>query len=191
MDFENQLTFQSNVEAKKYSVHKVIGDSLYLEFSTNDVFALMKVGENIFKDPDYPVWSVFSQVHPDSAMEVTIYQQENNSQTWHWKKETSAKKQYSKEQLQKLTGKYYSKHLDFYWTIVMNDDGNLVVKRPTIADKILEPMYDDEFRLNIEFWPDDESRVWIRFYYNDAGDVNWFDVHNPRLMHHRFDKVKD
>jgi hypothetical protein len=124
-------------------------------------------------------------------MEVAIFQQDNNSQTSYWKKETTIKKQYSKEDLQKLTGKYYSKHLDFYWTIMMNDEGDLVVKRPTIADKVLEPFFDDEFRLNIEFWENDESRVWIRFYYNEAGEVNWFDVHNPRLMHHRFDKVKN
>ena len=159
----NQLTFQSNVEAKKYAVHKVIGDSLYLELSSVDFFPLIKVGDNIFKDPDFPIWSVFSQSNPDSAMEVTMYKQDDNPETWHWKKETTGKKQYSKEQLQKITGKYYSKHLDFYWTIILNDEGSLVVKRPTIADKILEPFYDDEFRLLIEFREDDESRVWIKF----------------------------
>ncbi|CAN0494596.1 unnamed protein product, partial [Phaeothamnion confervicola] len=49
--------------------------------------------------------------------------------------------------LQKLTGKYYSKHLDFYLTIVLSDEGKLVVKRPTIADKVLEPYATDEFKL--------------------------------------------
>lgn len=29
------------------------------------------------------------------------------------------------------------------------------------------------------------------FDYDEAGEVSWFDVHNPRLMHHRFGKVKD
>jgi hypothetical protein len=71
----------------------------------------------------------------------------------------------------------------------MNEAGELIVKRPTISDKILEPFYDDEFRLKIEFRPNDESRVWIRFSYNAAGEVTGFDVHNSRLMHHRFDKV--
>ncbi|NOT73755.1 MAG: beta-lactamase family protein [Cyclobacteriaceae bacterium] len=187
----NQLTFQSSLETKKYVIHKIVGDSLFLEFSASEFFPFIKVGDNIFKDPDFPIWSVFSQAHPDSAMEVTVYKQDDNPETWHWKKEMNAKKQYSKEQLQKLTGKYYSKHLDFYWTIVMNEDGNLVVKRPTIADKLLEPFFDNEFKLTIEFREDDESRVWIQFYYNEAGEAIWFDVHNPRLLHHRFDKVKN
>lgn len=186
----NQLTFQSNIEAKKYIVHKVMGDSLYMEFSSTDVFALIKVGDNIFKDPGYPVWSVFSQSHPDSAMKVAVYQQGDNPQIMQLRKEMAPRVNYTKAQLQKLTGRYYSKHLDFYWTIVMNDEGQLVVKRPTIADKTLEQFYDEEFRLPIEFREDDESRVWIKFYYDDAGAVSWFDVHNPRLMHHRFDKVK-
>ena len=115
----------------------------------------------------------------------------SNPKTWHWKKEANPKTQYSKEELQKIAGRYYSKHLDFYWTIVMNDEGHLVLKRPTIADKLLEPFYDNEFRLKVDFREEDESRVWLRFYYDEAGEVTWFDVHNPRLMHHRFDKVKN
>ena len=115
----------------------------------------------------------------------------SNTKTWHWKKEANPKTQYSKEELQKIAGRYYSKHLDFYWTIVMNDEGHLELKRPTIADKLLEPFYDNEFRLKVDFREEDESRVWLRFYYDEAGEVTWFDVHNPRLMHHRFDKVKN
>lgn len=185
----NQRTFQSHVQPKLYQEFKVVGDSLYLEFSSTDEIALLKVGENIFKDPEYPAWLVFSQPHPDSAIQVTIYNQGEYTETWHWKKENATKTKYSKDQLQKITGKYYSKHLDFYWMIVMNEEGNLVVKRPTIADKILEPFYEEEFRLVVEFWENDESRVWIKFYYDETGKVSWFDVHNSRLMHHRFDKV--
>lgn len=187
----NLRTFQSHVEPKLYQEFKVVGDNLYLQFSSTDEIALLKVGENIFKDPEYPAWLVFSQPHSDSAMDVTIYNQGDFTETLHWKKEKATKTKYSKEQLQKITGKYYSKHLDFYWTIVMNEEGNLIVKRPTIADKILEPFYDDEFRLIIEFRENEESRVWIKFYNDEAGKVSWFDVHNSRLMHHRFDKISD
>lgn len=149
----NQLTFQSDVAPKLYEVYKVIGDSLYYEFSSTEAIGLLKVGDNIFKDPDYPVWFVFTQTHPDAAMEVTVHEQGNNPQIWKSKKETITKTNYSKEQLQNLTGTYYSKHLDFYWRIVMDEQGRLVVKRPTISDKFLEPFYDDEFRLIIQYWP--------------------------------------
>ncbi|MBX2895695.1 MAG: serine hydrolase [Cyclobacteriaceae bacterium] len=185
----NQLTFQSSVEPKLYQELNVIGDSLYLHFATTDSIALLKVGDNIFKDPEYPAWLVFSQSHKDSAMHVTIYNQGDYTETWHWKRETTTKTKYTNAQLQKFTGKYYSKHLDFYWTIVMNDAGELVVKRPTIADKILEPFYNDEFRLIIEFREHEESRVWINFEYDKAGKVNGFNIQNSRLMHHQFDKV--
>jgi hypothetical protein len=73
----------------------------------------------------------------------------------------------------------------------MNEAGNLVVKRPTISDKILVPDYGDEFKLIIQFWPDDASNVWIRFYYDEVGKPTHFVVNNPRLMNHRFDRVKD
>lgn len=147
------------------------------------------VGNNIFTDPEYPAWLVFSQPHKDSTMHVTIYNQGDYTETWHWKRETATKTKYTQAQLQKFTGKYYSKHLDFYWTIEMNEAGELVVKRPTITDKILEPFYNDEFRLIIEFRENEESRVWIKFEYDAVGNVNGFNVQNSRLMHHRFDKV--
>lgn len=185
----NQRTFQSSIEPKLYQELNVVGDSLYLHFATTDSIALLKVGNNIFKDPEYPAWLVFSQPHKDSAMHVTIYNQGDYTETWHWKRETTAKTKYTNAQLQKFTGKYYSKHLDFYWTIVMNDAGELVVKRPTIADKILEPFYNDEFRLIIEFRENEESRVWIKFEYDAAGNASGFNVQNSRLMHHRFEKV--
>jgi len=56
----NQRTFQSNVEPKLYQELNVVGDSLYLHFTSTDSIALFKVGDNIFKDPEYPAWLVFS-----------------------------------------------------------------------------------------------------------------------------------
>jgi len=123
-------------------------------------------------------------------MHVTIYNQGDYTETWHWKREITTKTIYTKAQLQKFTGKYYSKHLDFYWTIVMDEEGNLIVKRPTIANKVLEPFYNNEFRLVIEFRENEESRVWIKFEYDATGKVSGFNVQNSRLMHHRFDKME-
>ena len=42
----------------------------------------------------------------------------------------------SKEELNSFTGKYYSPHLDYFWTLELNVEGQIVVKRPTIADTI-------------------------------------------------------
>jgi hypothetical protein len=184
----NQVSFSSAIENKKYSEIKAIGDSLYLIFASDDIAPLIYVGNGIFKDPDYANWFVFYQPQPDSIMRAEIHQQHGNTEIYYWEKELKSKPNYSKEYLQKLTGKYYSKHLDFYWTIVLDEEGRMVLKRPTIADKIIEPGYDEDFVLKIQFRHDDESDAWIRFYFNEAGEVTYLDVRHGRLMHHRFDK---
>jgi hypothetical protein len=96
----------------------------------------------------------------------------------------------TKETLATFTGKYYSKHLDFYWTIVQDEQGKLVIKRPTIADKYLDPVSENEFLLIFEnyAWAPQES--WVRFLKDAQGKVTHLTVSHPRLMHHRFDKVQ-
>ncbi|MBK8609569.1 MAG: beta-lactamase family protein [Chitinophagaceae bacterium] len=187
---QNALTFQSTVEKKSYKEFKLVGDSLSWVYTSDDIFAVMPVGKGIFKDPGFPVWLIYDQPHPDSVMTLEIHSQfEGNVDVEYLRKDTAARPQYSKESLQKITGRYYSPHLDFYWTIMLDDEGKLVLKRPTIADKYLEPGPDGEFMLKVQYYEDDESTNWIRFYYNAAGEVTHFNIWHPRLMHHRFDKV--
>jgi len=188
---QTAFTFQSNVLPKRFSEFRVIDDSLNWVYATDDIFPIVPVGNGIFKDGLFPLWLVFDQPHPDSVMKLEIHSQyETRSDVEYMKKDTAKRPHYSKEYLQKLTGKYYSPHLDFYWTLILNAEEKLVLKRPTIADKILEPMPDGEFMLKVQFYEDYESNVWIKFYYNDTGEVTHLDVHNPRLMHHQFDKVR-
>jgi CubicO group peptidase (beta-lactamase class C family) len=186
--WKHQPSFQSEVERKQFSELKVIGDSMWLLYSSVDSFPLVYVGNGIFKDPDYPIWQVMNKPHPDSPMQATIYQQTASNDSIKWQKVTTTKKNYSNDYLKKLCGTYYSKHLDFYWRIVLNEQGKLVLKRPTIADKIIEPGYDDEFKLPIQFHTNDESWAWIKFYFTEKGEVEYLDVRHSRLMHHRFDK---
>ena len=94
-------------------------------------------------------------------------------------------------QLQSYTGKYYSPHLDFYWTIELVEDNRLKIKRPTIRDTELQPDTNGEFKLNIEVSPDYSAPAWLKFYTDSSGRVTHFMVHHARLMGHRFDKVKD
>jgi hypothetical protein len=184
----NQTSFQSNVERKQYSELKVIGDSMWLIYSTVDSFPLIYVGNGIFKDPDYPIWNVMYQPHADSPMRSTVYRQTANNDSIEWVKVTITKKSYSIDDLRKLCGIYHSKHLDFYWRIELNEAGQLVLKRPTISDKIIEPGYDDEFKLLMQFHTNDESWAWINFHFNSKGEVEYLDVRHSRLMHHRFNK---
>jgi len=184
----HQTSFNSAVERKQFSALRIINDTMYLIYSAVDSFPLTYVGNGIFKDPDYPIWLLMHKSHPDSAMQATVHRQTANNDIIEWQKVTAPKKQYSKDELLKLTGTYYSKHLDFYWRILLNEKGQLILKRPTIADKIIEPGYDDEFELAVQYHIDDESVAWIKFYFTEKGEVDYLNVRHGRLMHHRFDK---
>jgi CubicO group peptidase (beta-lactamase class C family) len=182
--------FQSTVKRRNYVSMKVTGDTLYCQYSSTEVFPLLYVGGGIFKDPDYEAWLRFYQPHPDSLMRIEAHKQFGKPEIFHSIKDVTEEPVYTKEYLQKLAGKYYSKHLDFYLTIVLNDDGKLVVKRPTISDKILEPHSLHEFKLPTEFYEKNyESTFWIQFYFDSKGTPTHFNVHHGRLMHHRFDRV--
>ena len=101
----------------------------------------------------------------------------------------AVKPQLDRKQLQQLTGTYYSRHLDYFWTLVLNENSQLVVKRPTIADRIIEPSVDGTFLLMMDYGPY-SSEGWIRFYFRENGAVSHFTISHPRLMQHRFDRVE-
>ena len=130
---------------------------------------------------------MFSQSHPDSAVSVVMYTYDGK--TIHMEKVKSRISKPDTKELQQLTGKYYSKHLDFYWTVMLNEKDQLVVKRPTIADKVLEAWIDNEFRL-ITDYGEYSSESWVRFHYDEKGNVTYFTVSHPRLMNHCFEKIK-
>ncbi len=184
----NQTSFNGMIERKQFSELKIIEDSLWLIYSGVESFPLIYVGNGIFKDPDYPMWLVMHKQQSDSPMHATIHLPTANKDIIEWQNVTATKKQYSTNELQKLTGTYYSKHLDFYWRIILNEKGQLVLKRTTISDKIIEPGYDEEFDLPIQFHTNDEQHTWIKFYFTQKGEVEYLNVRHGRLMHHRFDK---
>ncbi len=184
-------SFQSAVKGRTYYNMIAKGDTLYWQYSSTENVPMQHVGDGVFKDPDYAVWIRFFQPHPDSVMRIEAHIQDSSPKIATWKKDTTAPPVLSKEYLQKFAGKYYSKHLDFYLTIILNEDIKLVVKRPTISDKILEPHTLNEFKLPTEFYETDyESTFWVQFYFSDSSIPTHFDVHHSRLMHHRFDKVE-
>ncbi len=181
------LTFQSYVPRKRFTSFVTGKGVLRVVYSETDTLDLLPLSKNKFRDPEFPDVFMFSQSHPDSALRLVMYTYDGN--TIQMEKVKSAIDKPDKKELQKLTGKYYSKHLDFYWTLVLNEKDQLVVKRPTIADKIMEPWVDGEFRLMTDYG-EYSSESWVRFHYNEKGSVTHFTVSHPRLMNHRFDKLQ-
>lgn len=95
----------------------------------------------------------------------------------------------SAELLRRVAGRYHNAHLDYYWTLLVNEEGGLVLRAPTLADTKVEPYQENEFLLRHEKYPGLPARFWIRFHENERGEVTHLTVWNPRLMHHRFDRV--
>ena len=65
-----------------------------------------------------------------------------------------------------------------------------MVKRSNITDTELDPHINKEFRIRIDKFPGDSFNSWVKFHVDDKGNVTHLTVHDPRLMHHRFEKVE-
>ena len=180
------LTFQSYLPRQRFTKFLAEDSVFRIIYGIGDTLALVPVAKNTFRDPEYPDVIVFSQLHPDSTIQATFYS--SGGDTIFLKKMNGVRPQLERKQLKNLVGTYYSRHLDFFWTLALNENNQLVVKRPTIADKIMEPSADGEFLLMMDYGPY-SSEGWIRFHFKENGDVSHFTVSHPRLMHHRFDKV--
>jgi CubicO group peptidase (beta-lactamase class C family) len=186
---EDTVTFESFTKARKNIVHFVIiNDSLKWQYSKTEIIPLVPIAKNVFKDPDYEVYIEFIP-SSNGSMKINTHSHTINK-VFNLIKDDVVLWQPTKETLATFTGKYYSKHLDFYWTIVQDEQGKLVIKRPTIADKYLDPVSENEFLLIFEnyAWAPQES--WVRFHKDAQGKVTHLTVSHPRLMHHRFDKTK-
>lgn len=85
-------------------------------------------------------------------------------------------------------GTYHSAHLDYTWTLLIDEAGELILRTPTMADIRVEPYQEGEFLLRHEKFPGVPFYFWIRFHENEAGETTHLTVWNPRLMNHRFDR---
>ncbi|HSR40139.1 MAG TPA: serine hydrolase domain-containing protein, partial [Phnomibacter sp.] len=162
------------------------GDNLNFYYAGNEYFTLMPVGNDLFKDPDFGTIFQFIDPHPDSLMRMQAWPADG-SPTIKYVRAPSATN-YSTAYLRQFTGRYYSRHLDFYCSIVLNDSNLLVLRRPTIADKPLVTYGTDRFIFEMESGSD-SWYVMATFSRNAEGKVDGIDMQHIRMMHHRFDKV--
>jgi CubicO group peptidase (beta-lactamase class C family) len=181
------LTYQSYEPVKRFMEFIADNEVLKVLYNIGDTLNLVSLAKNTFRDPDYPDLFIFSQAHPDSAMRAVMYSSDGD--TVHMERINNSAPKFTRKELQKFAGKYYSNHLDYYWTIIVDENDRLVVKRPTVSDKIVYPFPDGDFMLVMEYGGYD-SPGWIRFHYNDKGEVSHITITHPRLMGHRFDKVQ-
>ncbi len=183
---EDTVTFESFTRVRKNLVEfAIVNDSLKWHNLKGEIRPLDYITDRVFKIPDINVYLEFLPTFQGYKLSAHAYYE---NKVFNYIKDTMSIWKPSKELLASFTGKYYSRHLDFYWTIVQDENGKLVIKRPTIADKVLEPETENEFLLIFDnfSWSQQESRV--RFHKDSQGKVTHLTVSHPRLMHHRFDK---
>ena len=165
---------------------KLLGDSLHFYYTSNQSFYLLPVGDDLFKDPDYGAILQLKKPHPDSSMRMQVWPTDGNEVMTFVRKDILSD---SGKSLEKFTGQYHSKHLDFYCRIVLDENNRLIMRRPTIADKELLFYGENRFLFEMEAGNGGWYAV-AEFSTNKAGKVDGFNVQHVRLMHHRFDKVR-
>ena len=94
----------------------------------------------------------------------------------------------NKEYLQQFTGRFYSPHLDYFFKIILNDKGQLVIKRPTVSDKIMEPYGENCFFFEGETGGYSFYTT-LTFTKNKNLQIAGFTLQGSRLMQHQFVKV--
>ena len=187
---EDTVSFESYTRAEKNIVHYIIeNDSLKVKQDGRQVVPLEYISKNVFKVVGFDAYCEFVPTANGLILKTHVYPA--LKVYTHIKADIVSWKP-SKDQLAGFTGKYYSRHRDYYWTIIEDGEGNLIIKRPTIADTKIIPERENTFLIKIEEFAYRESPTigWIRFHSNGNGVVTHLTVSHPRLMHHRFDKIK-
>lgn len=180
-------TYSSHLKHIRYYDVKIEDSKLNFYYTPTDFFTFVPIGENLFKDPDYPNYFRFIQTHPDSVIKLEAV---NPSFLETMEQKKIKPNALSAEYLNQFTGLFYSQHLDYYFTIILNENQDLIIKRPTVTDKNLTPYSDNQFIFFMESGMGEGWNVLTSFTFNKIGEVTGFNLQHIRMMHHRFEKVK-
>ncbi len=180
------IGYSSHLSAINFYDIKLAGDSLNFYYTSKDSFPMMAFGNALFKDLDYNTLMQFTQSPPDSTLKLQVWTPDGQILVFHREK---GKALVTKSYLQQFTGQFYSPHLDYYCRISLNENGQLIIRRPTLSDKILEPNGENRFLFEMDHQRDNWYVV-AEFTRNKNGTVDGINMQHTRMMHHRFDKVK-
>jgi CubicO group peptidase (beta-lactamase class C family) len=151
---------------------------------------LLPVGQDqfVWMGPDFAMLVEFPSAAADGASRMIVsYDDGAPSETYErlpvWTP--------PREWLERLVGRYRSPHLDYPWTLSLDASGALVVGAPTIGERRLEPFRPGEFLLRHEKYPGVPAHYWVRFHELVGGEIGHLTVWAPRLMNHRFERVRE
>jgi CubicO group peptidase (beta-lactamase class C family) len=185
----NQVSWESYNKIRKVSDFYVENGKLKTRYIGNYSIEFIPVGKDVFYyEEGYGMQVKFSQPEGNAPMRVTADYDDGypsdimEKEVKLWLPST--------EELKKFTGKFYSKHLDYYWNFEVNEQGKIVLKRATMPDAIIEPDGENQFHYIGEKYSGASFDQWILFNKDNRGEIIGLTVWSARVMHHRFDKVK-
>ncbi|MGH9949815.1 MAG: serine hydrolase domain-containing protein, partial [Pyrinomonadaceae bacterium] len=177
--WQDQSGYESYLPGRKTSDFVIDGDVLKCRNCAAELSSLIPVGKALFyfKDQDNIGYQIeFSQPARSARMQAEvrfsdgfppIKLQRESVEIW----------RPSKYELSRFRGKYYSKHLDYYWTLELNKEGQLVIKRPTVADTVIDPDGLNQFHLIIQGSSSGGgSDGWMLFHKDKNGKITHFTV---------------
>lgn len=190
--WQNQVSWEGSNTAKKISTLYMDGDTLKMRYQGNYVIALTPVAKNIFYYEEggsdgFGGQFEFTKNSKEAPTVLTVTYDDGFPGVV-MAKDSEALWQPSKETVADFTGRFYSKHLDYYWNIELMDNGTLVLKSSNLPDIELEPDGLNQFHFISEKYPGIAFDSWILFNKDDQGEITHLTAWSGRLMHHRFDK---
>lgn len=189
--WQNLVSWEGYRQTRKFSSFFMADGKLKVRYTGNYIITLTPVAENMFYfHEDFGVQFEFMQSATDASMRVKVTFDDGFPGV-EMLKDAEATWQPSKEILAGYTGKFYSRHLDYFWNIEMNEEGKLLLKRNTLPDAVIEPDGIDQFHYIAEKSPGAGFDQWLLFNKDDNGNIKGITVWSARVMHHEFEKVKD
>lgn len=179
--------YSSHIPNIRFYDIKLNNDSLHFYYTATEYFTMNPVGIDLFKNPDFGIIIQITQAPKDSFMNMQLWPPDGSVMNFIKVKTID---HLSKDYLKQFAGEYHSKHLDFYFRIVLGENGQLLIRRPTISDKGLLPDGENRFLFEMEAGGDSWYVVAV-FTKNEKGVIDGINMQHIRLMHHRFDKVKE
>jgi len=183
----NQVSWESYNEIRKVSDFYVENGKLKSRYIGNYNIEFIPVGKDVFYyEEGYGMQVKIFQPKGNEPMRVTADYDDGypsdimEKEVKLWLPST--------EELKNFTGKFYSKHLDYYWNFEVNDQGKMVLKRATMPDAIIEPDGENQFHYIGEKYSGAGFDQWILFNKDEQGKVVGLTVWSARVMHHRFEK---
>lgn len=161
-------------------------DGLQLYVDADQKFPLTYAGNGLFYDPGSPEWLRFQP--KGNEMTLTIQDDGGMIDSLVRAADAGDGSWKSSSYLYSFEGNYYSKHLDYYFKITLGKDHKLWMRRPTVADKELIPIGEDQFVFKMESWPGTGWNVLARFTRDTKGVVTGIDLQHIRMFHHRLEK---